>query len=164
MKTFLSALTGLTLAALAVSSGAAQLADRKALTLEVAKQIASAAEAEAVKNKWTVAIAIVDDGGNLVYLEKIDETQIGSINVAIGKAKTAVSFKRPTKAMEDAIAGGRNALLTLGQAGALTLEGGLPITFDGKVIGAIGVSGVKSNEDAQVAKAGVDALPGILGK
>lgn len=161
MKILASALTGLVFAAAIGSSAAAQLADKKGLTLEVAKQIAAAAEAEAIKNKWTVAIAIVDDGGNLVYLEKIDDTQIGSINVAIGKAKTAVSFKRPTKAMEDAIAGGRNALLSLGQT---TLEGGVPILNDGKVIGAIGVSGVKSNEDAQVARAGADALPGILAK
>jgi glc operon protein GlcG len=161
VKILASALTGLAFAAAIGTPHAAQLADKKALTLEVAKQIAAAAEAEAIKNKWTVAIAIVDDGGNLVYLEKIDETQIGSINVAIGKAKTAVSFKRPTKAMEDAIAGGRNALLSLGQT---TLEGGVPILNDGKVIGAIGVSGVKSNEDAQVAKAGADALSGILGK
>ena len=161
MRSFVSAFVGLALIGAAGSSFAAQLADRKALTLEVAKQMAAAAEAEAVKNKWTVAIAIVDDGGNLIYLEKIDETQFGSINVAIGKAKTAVSFKRPTKAMEDAIAGGRNALLSLGQ---LTLEGGVPIVFDGKVIGAIGVSGVKSDQDAQVAKAGADALAGIVAK
>ena len=143
-------------------SFAADLANRMALTLEVAKQISAAAEAEAVKNNWTVAIAIVDEGGHLVHLAKLDNTQYGSIDVAIQKAQTSAAFKRPTKVFEDAIAGGRNAII--GLKGALPLEGGLPIIHDGKVIGAVGVSGVKSTEDAQVAKAGVDALPKILGK
>ena len=145
-------------------AGAAQLTERKSLNLDVAKQMAAAAEAEAVKNKWTVAIAIVDEGGHLIYLEKIDETQYGSIEVAIHKARTSIAFKRPTKVLEDAIAGGRNAILALGQAGALPLEGGVPIVADGRIIGAIGVSGAKSSEDAQVAKAGADALAAILAK
>ena len=101
-------------------------------------------------------------GGHLIHLAKIDNTQYGSIDVAIQKAQTSAAFKRPTKVFEDAIAGGRNAII--GLKGALPLEGGVPIMHDGKVIGAIGVSGVKSTEDGQVAKAGADALAGILGK
>jgi uncharacterized protein GlcG (DUF336 family) len=147
---------------LAGTTAWAQLADKKALTLAVAKQIAAAAAAEAETNKWNVVIAIVDDGGYLVYLERRDETQIGSIEVAIQKAKTAVSFKRPTKALDDALTGGRMAILTL--PGALPLEGGVPITLDGKVLGAVGVSGVTAQQDGQIATAGVKALPKILGK
>jgi len=133
---------------------AAQLTDKKALTLDAAKKIAAAAEAEAVKNKWNVVIAVVDDGGHLIYLQRMDTTQTGSIDVAIRKAQTAMSFKRPTKVFEDAIAGGRNALIALS---ALPLEGGLPVTVGGQVIGAVGVSGVTSQQDGQIAKAGVDS-------
>ena len=132
----------------------AQLADKKALTLDAAKKIAAAAEGEAKKNSWNVVIAIVDDGGHLLYLQRMDGTQTGSIDVAIKKAQTAMSFKRPTKVFEDAIAGGRNALIAL--HGALPLEGGVPVTVGGQIIGAIGVSGVKSTEDGQIAKAGAD--------
>jgi uncharacterized protein GlcG (DUF336 family) len=134
----------------------AQLADKKVLTLEAAKKIAAAAEVEARKNNWNVVIAVVDDGGHLVYLQRIDGTQTGSIDVAIQKARTAQAFKRPTKVFEDAIAGGRNALIAL--HGALPLEGGLPIMVGGQLVGAIGVSGVKSTEDGQIAKAGADSL------
>jgi glc operon protein GlcG len=146
----------------AMPSIAADLANRMVLTLEIAKQLSAAAEAEAVKNNWPVAIAIVDEGGHLMHLAKLDNTQYGSIDVAIQKAQTSAAFKRPTKVFEEAIAGGRNAIIAL--KGALPLEGGVPITFDGKIIGAIGVSGVKSTEDGQVAKAGADALPRVLGK
>jgi glc operon protein GlcG len=135
---------------------AAQLADKKALTLEAAKKLAAAAEAEANKNKWNVVIAIVDDGGHLLYLQRADGTQTGSVDVAIKKAQTAMSFKRPTKVFEDAIAGGRNAIIAL--HGALPLEGGVPITVGSQVIGAIGVSGVTAQQDGQIAKAGVDAF------
>lgn len=103
-----------------------------------------------------MAIAVVDDGGQLIYFERIDETQIGSIDIAIGKARTAAYFKRPTKALEDALNGGQHAITTF--PNTLPREGGLPIFADGKCIGAIGASGGKSSEDAQVAKAGVDAL------
>src|ERR1700680_1398758 len=126
----------------------AQLADKKVLTLEGAKKVAAAAEVEAKKNNWNVVIAVVDDGGNLIYLQRIDGTQTGSIDVAILKARTAQAFKRPTKVFEDAIAGGRNALIAL--HGALPLEGGLPIVVGGQLVGAIGVSGAKSTEDGQV--------------
>jgi glc operon protein GlcG len=141
---------------LAALHASAQLADKKVLTLEGAKKVAAAAEAEAKKNNWTMVIAIVDDGGNLIYLQRIDGTQTGSIDVAILKARTAQAFKRPTKVFEDAIAGGRNALIAL--HGALPLEGGLPIVVGGQLVGAIGVSGAKSTEDGQVAKAGADSL------
>ena len=134
----------------------AQLADKKVLTLDGAKKVAAAAEAEARKNNWNVVIAVVDDGGHLLYLQRIDGTQTGSIDVAIQKARTAQAFKRPTKVFEDAIAGGRNALIAL--HGALPLEGGLPIMVGGQLVGAIGVSGVKSTEDGQIAKAGADSL------
>src|SRR5215831_7411990 len=138
-----------------------QLADKKALTLDVAKQIAAAAEKEAAANKWTMVIAILDDGGNLVYLERMDDTQIGSIEVAQQKARSAVSFKRPTKVFEDAVAGGRTAILKL--PGAIPVEGGVPLMADGKIIGAIGCSGGTSQQDGVVAKAGADALGKILG-
>jgi glc operon protein GlcG len=134
----------------------AQLGTKKSMTLEAAKKLAAAAEAEAVANKWTMVIVILDDGGNLVYLEKMDETQIGSIDVAIAKAQSAVKFKRPTKVFEDAVAGGRQAILKL--PGAIPIEGGVPLMLDGRVIGAIGVSGAQSKEDGQVAAAAVKAF------
>ena len=129
---------------------------KKSLSLEDARKAGAAAAVEAKKNQWNVAIAVVDDGGYLLYFERIDETQTGSIDIAIGKARTAAYYKRPTKALEDALNGGQYAILTY--PNTLPREGGLPILADGKVVGAIGVSGVKSSEDAQVAKAGVDAL------
>lgn len=133
----------------------AQFANKKSMTLAAAKEIAAAAEAEARKNNWTVVIAVVDDGANLVYLQRIDGTQIGSIEVAQAKARSAVNFKRPTKAFEDALVGGRNAILKL--PGAIPIEGGIPIMAGDQLIGAIGVSGVQSNQDGQIAAAGVAA-------
>lgn len=141
---------------------AEELATRKGMTLAVAKKIAAAAEAEAAANKWNVVIAVLDEGGNLIYLQRMDGTQIGSVDVAIGKAASAFKFKRPTKAFEDALKGGRQAILRL--PGALPVEGGVPITLDGQIIGAVGVSGVQSHEDAQIAMAGINALPKILGR
>ncbi|HYI95360.1 MAG TPA: heme-binding protein [Bryobacteraceae bacterium] len=141
---------------------AAQPATRQVLTLEIAKQVAAAASAEATANKWTVVIAILDEGGNLMYLERADDTQIGSIQVAQEKAKSAVSFKRPTKVFEEAVAGGRTAILKL--PGAMPVEGGLPLMLNGRVAGAIGVSGVTSQQDGQIAKAGADALAKIVAK
>jgi uncharacterized protein GlcG (DUF336 family) len=129
---------------------------KKSISLEDARKAAAAAAAEAKKNKWNMAIAIVDDGGLLVYFERIDETQFGSIDIAIGKARTAASLKRPTKALEDALNKGQHAILSF--PNILPREGGVPILADGKVVGAIGVSGGTSSEDAQVATAGVDAL------
>lgn len=156
-RTMLTALAvTLALAVTAAPAAQAQFADRKALTLEGAKRIMAAAEAEATKNKWTVAIAIVDEAGELVAFHKIDETQAGSIDIAIGKARTAARMKRPTKALEDAVAGGRTVLLAVD--GVVPLEGGVPITVEGRVVGAVGVSGVTSQQDAQVAQAGIAAL------
>ena len=145
----------ITLALAATAS--AQLTDKKALTLVAAKKMAAAAEAEAVKNNWRMVIAVVDDGGYLIYLQRADEALAGSIEVAIQKAKSAAMFRRPTKAFEDAVAGGRNALL--GLTGAVPIEGGVPIMLDGHLLGAVGVSGGSAPQDGQVAKAGVDALP-----
>jgi len=139
----------------------AQLPTKPVLTLEAAKKLAAAAEEEAVKNKWNIVIAIVDDGGNLLYLQRLDGTQTGSIEVALQKARTAVHFKRPSKALEDAVTGGRTVVLALG---AMPIEGGLPLMVDDKLIGAIGVSGVTAQQDGQVAKAGADALAKVLGK
>ncbi len=142
---------------MALAGGAqAQMVDKKGLTLEAAKKIAAAAEAEAVKNKWNVVIVVVDEGGQIVYLQRMDGTQYGSVNVAIAKARTSTAFKRPTKVFEDAIAGGRTALL--GVDDALPLEGGIPLTFGGQIVGAIGVSGVTSQQDGVVAKAGAESL------
>ena len=148
--------TLLLLTMLPMAAMAAELANKKALTLQIAKQIAAAAEAEATKNGWTVVIAILDDGANLIYLQRMDETQIGSIEVAQAKGRSAVMFKRPTKAFEEGLAGGRQALLKL--PGAIPIEGGIPLMVDGKLVGAIGVSGVQSNQDGQIAQAGANAF------
>ena len=147
------------LAMLGIMPMFAQFATKKAMTLAAAKEIASAAEAEARKNNWTMVIVIVDDGGNLVYLEKMDGTQIGSIEVAQAKAKSAVNFKRPTKAFEDGLVGGRQALLKL--PGSIPIEGGVLIMAGDQIVGAIGVSGAQSKEDGQVAAAGIVAAAKI---
>jgi glc operon protein GlcG len=124
---------------------------------DAAKKAIAAAEAEAKKNNWAVAIAIVDTGGNLVAFSRIDNTQNASVEIAIGKASTSVDFKRPTKALQDAIAQGGANLRLLAVKSATPLEGGVPIIVDGKIIGGIGVSGVTSAQDAEVAMAGANA-------
>jgi glc operon protein GlcG len=163
MKKFSTALiAGLVLSAASASGMAAELSSKKALNLAAAKEIAAAAEAEAIKNKWNVVIAVVDDGGKLIYLQRMDGTQWGSVDVATQKAQTAMGFKRATKVFEDAIAGGRNALISLaGNNIVVPLEGGVPITAGDQIIGAIGVSGVTSQQDGVVAKAGADAAAGL---
>jgi glc operon protein GlcG len=128
------------------------------ISLENAKKAAAATTAEAQKNKWTVAVAIVDPNGTLVYYEKMDNTQIGSAKVAIEKARSSALYKRPTKSFEDNLAAGGDGLRTLGLEGAVPLEGGIPIVMDGKIVGAIGVSGAKSSQDAQCAQLGADAI------
>ncbi len=128
------------------------------ISLEDAKKAAAPAVAEAAKNHWFMAVAIVDPAGTLVYYEKMDNTQNGSAEVAIEKARTAARFKRPTKAIQDAIAAGGENLRFLGLREATPLEGGIPLIIDGKIVGAIGVSGGASAQDGQCAKAGVDAL------
>ena len=147
------------LALLGIMPMFAQFASKKAMTLAAAKEIASAAEAEARKNNWTMVIVVVDDGGNLVYLEKMDGTQIGSIEVAQAKAKSAINFKRSTKVFEDGLVGGRQALLKL--PGAIPIEGGVLIMAGDQIVGAIGVSGAQSKEDGQVAAAGLAAAAKI---
>lgn len=146
----------LILTALLSCSAHAQLADKKILTLEAAKKITVAAEAEARKNGWTMAIAVVDDAGHLMHFERIDGTQTGSIEVAIAKAKTAAAFKRPTKLFEEA-AKTRPAVVTLSPS-AVMIEGGVPVFVGQQLVGAVGVSGATSQQDGIVAEAGIAAL------
>ena len=127
------------------------------IDIAAAKKAMAAAEAEATKNGWGVAIAIVDSGANLVMLHRLDNAQLSSVRIAEQKARTAAEFRRPTKVFEDAVAGGGVGLRVL-TFGASVAEGGVPIVAGGKVVGAIGVSGVQSHQDAQVAKAGADAV------
>src|SRR6266496_4857704 len=135
----------------ALSVGA-QLPTKQVLTLEAAKKIAAATEAEAKKRGATVVIAVVDDGGQLILLERLDDTQVASVEVAIGKARTAAIFRRPSKEFEDQVRNGRVAALAL--PGATPLQGGIPITVGGKVIGAIGASGNSPQEDEEIALVG----------
>ncbi len=128
----------------------ADLPVKKVLTLEAAKKIAAAAETEAKKRGATVVIVVVDDGGHLLLLERLDDTQVASVEVGIGKARTAAIFRRPSKVFEDQVRDGRVAALAL--PGATPLQGGVPIVFEGKVIGAIGVSGNTPQEDEDIAK------------
>ncbi|PTR13787.1 uncharacterized protein GlcG (DUF336 family) [Nitrosospira sp. Nsp2] len=128
------------------------------LTLQDAKNIAAAAEEEASRNNWAVVIAIVDEGGHLIHLLRRDNTQFGSIEVAIQKARAAIAFRRPTKVWDEHVGEGR--LRYLGLPGTLPIEGGLPVVVEGQFIGAVGVSGVRSDEDARIAQAGVKGLRG----
>src|SRR5215471_13236529 len=128
------------------------------ITLDQAKKAMTAAEAKATQNNWNVAISIVDSGGHAVMLQRLDGTQLASIRIAEGKARTAVEFRRPTKALEDVIAGGGAGLRYFTVPEVNLMEGGVPILLDGKIVGGIGVSGVHSTEDAKVAQAGADAV------
>src|SRR5688572_14305414 len=125
---------------------------------EQAKTIAAAAIAEARKNQWTMAIAIVDTAGDLVYFERMDHTQVGSVDIAQAKARSAARFKRPTKAFQDALAAGGEGWRILSLEGAVAVEGGVPLMSGGKVVGAIGASGGTSQQDGVTAAAGVAAL------
>ena len=127
------------------------------IALEAAKKVMAAAEAEAAKNQWGMAIAILDSTGHLVMLHKMDNTQYGSIAVAEDKARSALYFRRPTKVFEDLVAQGGLGLRTLNLRHASSLEGGLPLIVDGKIVGAIGVSGALSTQEGQTARAGADA-------
>jgi uncharacterized protein GlcG (DUF336 family) len=129
-----------------------------AITLEQAKKVMAGAEAEAKKNKWNVVITILDAGGQLVMVQRLDGVQWGSIEVARDKAYSAVAFRRPTKVFSDLFAQGGANLRLLNLHGASVLEGGIPIVVGGKIVGAIGVSGVLAQQDAQIAQAGIDAL------
>jgi glc operon protein GlcG len=128
------------------------------ITLENAKKAAAVALAEARKNNFTMAAAITDTAGYLVYFERMDGTQTGSAVVAVDKARSAALFQRPTKAFQDALAAGGEGLRVLRLEGAVPIEGGLPLIMDGKIVGAIGVSGGTSAQDSQCAKPGADAL------
>jgi glc operon protein GlcG len=129
-----------------------------AITLEQATKVIAGAEAEAKKNNWPVAIVVLDSGGHIVALHRLDNTQFGSVEVARQKAWSAVAYRRPSKAFQDVVAGGGAGLRILGLEGASPIEGGLPLMADGKLVGAIGVSGVTGEQDSQIAAAGVAAL------
>ncbi len=131
------------------------MTSKEILALEDVKRVVNAAEAEAERNNWKVVIAVVDDGGHLMYLQR-EKVQLGSIDVAITKAKTALMFRRQTKFWEDTVAAGRQGYLSLQDM--LPIEGGVPLQYNGEIVGAIGISGVKSSEDGQIAQAGADAL------
>ena len=126
--------------------------------IEGARAVMAAAESEAAKNNWSVVISIIDSGGNLVMLHRHNDVQLSSIEISQGKAKTALMFKRPSKVLDDAISSGGAGLRFLALKDIVPLEGGLPIVADGKIVGAIGVSGVLSSQDSQVARAGADGL------
>jgi uncharacterized protein GlcG (DUF336 family) len=128
------------------------------ITADQAKAAAAAAIAEAQKNQWTMAVAIVDPAGDLVYFEKMDDTQVGSVDVAIAKARSSARFKRPTKAFQDALAAGGEGWRILSLEGAVSVEGGLPLLAGGKMIGAIGASGGTSQQDGVTAAAGAATL------
>ncbi len=128
------------------------------VSVETAKKAAAAALTETRKNNWNMAVAVVDPSGNLIYYEKMDDTQLASAKISINKARSAALFKRPTKAFQDALAGGGIGLRVLGLEGAVPVEGGVPLIVEGKIIGAIGMSGDTSEHDAQCARAGADAL------
>ena len=132
------------------------MANKPILTLDDAKRVAAAAEAEARANEWKVVIAVVDDGGHLLYLQRGHDTQFGSVETAIAKAYAAVAFQRPTKASEDAVLSGR--LIHLALPSVIPAEGGVPLVSDGIIVGGLGISGVRSFQDGQIAQAGADAL------
>lgn len=148
---------GALLGSLLALPATAQSIDKKAIGLADAKKMAAAAEAEAKKLGVAVAIAITDEGGNLIHLQKLDDTGLASIDIAQGKARTAARFKAPTKVLMDAVNGaGGTALLAI--PGIMPLQGGLPVRVDSKVIGAIAASGASAAQDEQIAQAGIDAL------
>ncbi len=128
------------------------------ITPDAAKKLAAAAIAEARKNNWAMAVAVVDTGGYLVYFERMQDTQLGSVEISIEKAKSAALFRRPTKSFQDTLAAGGQGLRMLGLTGAVPVEGGIPLIVGGKIIGAIGASGGSSDQDGHTAQAGADAL------
>jgi uncharacterized protein GlcG (DUF336 family) len=132
------------------------MANKPVLTLGDAKRIAAAAQVEASRNEWRVVIAVVDDGGHLLYLQRDHDTQFGSVETAICKAHAAVAFQRPTKISEDAVLSGR--LIHLALPGVIPAEGGVPLLINGAVVGGLGISGVRSVQDGQIAAAGAAAL------
>lgn len=135
----------------------AQLAQKPTLTLDAVKRIATAADAEATRNNWKVVIVIVDEAANLMYLQRSEDVQLGSLHIAQAKARTAALYRRPTKVWADRLSA-EGGTSVLGLPDVIPLEGGIPIIVDGRTIGAVGVSGVTSQQDAQIAQAGINAL------
>ncbi|MEO0425531.1 MAG: heme-binding protein [Pseudomonadota bacterium] len=131
---------------------------KTSIGLAAARRVAEAAEEEAVANDWPVVIAVLDDGGHIIYLQRDDRVQLGSVDVAIAKARSAVLFKRPTAAFEEMVGSGRQGYLAM--PSVVAVEGGVPLEIDGTVVGAIGISGVRSQQDGQIARAGAAALAG----
>ena len=158
-RRFASPLVMLSLLSIA-SAASAQMPNHYGapINAENARKAAAAALAEAKKNNWTMAVAVTDGAGDLVYFEKMDGTQSGSVAVSQDKARSSALYKRPTKAFQEVLAGGGDGLRVLGLRGAVPVEGGLPLVMDGKVVGAIGLSGGTSAQDGVAAKAGADAL------
>ena len=136
---------------------APSLPQKRVLTLQAARVAMGACESAALQHQWNVVIAVVDDGGHPILVQRLDGAQWSSVETAIGKARTAVAFKRPTRVLEEMINNGRTAFLSI-PGGMVFLQGGLPVRIDGEIVGAIGVSGVKAADDEVVAQAGVDAL------
>jgi uncharacterized protein GlcG (DUF336 family) len=128
------------------------------ITIDQAKKAAAAALADARANHWTMAVAVVDPAGQLVYFERMDDTQAGSVAIAQTKARSAALFKRPTKAFQEMLAAGGDGMRVLGLEGAVPVEGGIPLLIEGRIAGAIGLSGGTSPQDGQCAQAGVDAV------
>ena len=150
-------MVGIVIAGLSVATPVrAQLRETKMLTLDGAKNILAAAEAEAKKNSWSLAIAVVDASGGLVAFHKMDGARPSNVDFALAKARTAARFQRPTKTLDSSVTAGRTQWLAA--EGALPIEGGLPIVIDGQTIGAVGASGAQSSQDAQAAMAGIAAL------
>jgi uncharacterized protein GlcG (DUF336 family) len=148
----------ISLFALAALAQQAPLPYGTPISLDNAKKAAAATAAEARKNGWFMGIAVVDPNGDLIYFERMDNTQVGSVRIAMRKAETAAKFKRPSKVFQDLLAKGDNFTYLLGLEGAMPVQGGLPIVMDGKIVGAIGVSGATGDQDSQCAQAGIDAL------
>lgn len=157
---FVTKIAGASLIVLCAAHASAQMPNPYGMSIsgEAAKKAAAAALAEARKNNWTMAAAIVDTAGDLVYFERVDGTQAASTLIAMDKARSAVRFKRPTKALQDVLAAGGEGLRILALQGAVPVDGGIPLVMDGKIVGAIGLSGGTSTQDGQCAKAGADAI------
>jgi len=166
IQRILSLIVGIVIVAIAGSAGAQapvappppQIPYGPPITLDQAKKALAGAEAEARKNNWSVVITVLDSGGHMVAMHRIDGTQLGSIEAAQDKAYSAVLYRRPTKVFQDLVAQGGANMRLLRLAGASPLEGGIPLILDGKIVGGIGVSGMTSEQDAQIAKAGAEAL------
>lgn len=161
MKRFFTLFTVITITILAATTTLlAQQAPPygEPINLASAKKVVAAAQAKAKSNQWNVVVAVVDSGGHLVLLERMDSTQYGSVEVALQKARSASAFRRPSKVFQDIVGSGGDGLRILAVTGAAPLDGGLPLILNGKIIGAIGVSGVTGEQDGQIAQAGVDGL------